>query len=438
METAAEKLAFLGTARMEALAFQEIAPDERHDWLDFSDNDFSSLLPIATKEAKGAKKPSQEKATFKLFSLGVVTARDDWVYDDDLPTLDRKVRWLIDAYNADRARLETSRSSTNLAEMLDTSIKWTRAVKGHLRSGTHLAFNPDLLISANYRPFIKHSLYFSPQLNEVQYRLPRIFGPTGKHVSRTIVFTDPTAQKPFMVLAVDRVFDLHFVGAAAGAVGLPLELPSVEEGHSVENLTDWALDQFKRHYQPGRGKKERPVTKEAIFHYVYGVLHDPTYREKYALNLKREFPRIPFYADFWRWADWGKALMDLHIGYESTVPFSLGRTDIPDEKARKVGLSPKAVLRADKDSGRIVLDSETTLAGVPAEAWAYTLGNRSALEWILDQYKEKTPKDPTIREKFNTYRFADYKDKVIDLLMRVTTVSVETQRIVKAMALTAR
>ncbi|HTQ76591.1 MAG TPA: type ISP restriction/modification enzyme [Burkholderiales bacterium] len=80
-----------------------------------------------------------------------------------------------------------------------------------------------------------------------------------------------------------------------------------------------------------------------------------------------------------------------------------------------------------------MLDTETTLEDVPAEAWNFRLGNRSALEWVLDQYKESKPKDPTIRERFDTYRFADYKEKVIDLLMRVTTVSVETQRIVEAM-----
>jgi hypothetical protein len=94
---------------------------------------------------------------------------------------------------------------------------------------------------------------------------------------------------------------------------------------------------------------------------------------------------------------------------------------------------PKTVLRADKDAGNVQLDSETQLTGVPSEAWTYRLGNRSALEWILDQYKEKTPKEPTIREKFNTYRFADHKEKVIDLLKRVTRVSVETMKIVDAM-----
>lgn len=171
---------------------------------------------------------------------------------------------------------------------------------------------------------------------------------------------------------------------------------------------------------------------------VVGVLHKPVYREKYVLNLKREFPRIAFYADFWQWADWGQRLMDLHIGYESVAPWMLARNDVPDEKSRRADLPPKAMLKADKDAGVVRLDSETALAGIPPEAWDYRLGNRSAIEWVLDQYKEKTPKDPTIREKFNAYRFADYKDKVIDLPARVTTVSVETMKIVEAMRCASR
>ena len=163
------------------------------------------------------------------------------------------------------------------------------------------------------------------------------------------------------------------------------------------------------------------------------MLHDPIYREKYAQNLKREFPRIPFYDDFWRWADWGQKLMAAHIGYEQIEPWPLRRTDTPDKKARAAKQSPIPKLKSDPDNGIIMLDSETQLSGVPKAAWAYRLGNRSALDWILDQYKEKKPKDPTIREKFNTYRFADYKEKVVDLLMRVTRVSVETMEIVEAM-----
>jgi predicted helicase len=127
-----------------------------------------------------------------------------------------------------------------------------------------------------------------------------------------------------------------------------------------------------------------------------------------------------------------------HIGYETVEPWPLERIDVPDERSRKAGLAPKAMLRANKDTGNIALDSETQLTGVPPQAWTYKLGNRSALEWILDQYKEKTPKDPTIHEKFNTYRFADHKEKVTDLLKRVTRVSVETMKIVEAMRMEKR
>jgi predicted helicase len=123
----------------------------------------------------------------------------------------------------------------------------------------------------------------------------------------------------------------------------------------------------------------------------------------------------------------------IHIGYETAEPWSLKRIDVPDEKSSKASLAPKAVLRAGKEAGNIQLDSETQLIGIPAQAWDYKLGNRSALDWILDQYKEKTPKDPTIRANFNTYRFADHKEQVIDLLKRVTRVSVETMKIVEAM-----
>lgn len=130
--------------------------------------------------------------------------------------------------------------------------------------------------------------------------------------------------------------------------------------------------------------------------------------------------------------------MALHIGYEGVAPFALTRHDEPDAKARAAGLQPKALLKSDPVAGTLTLDTETTLRGVPPEAWAYQLGNRCALDWVLDPYKEKKLKDPTIREKFNTYRFADHKEKVIDLLLRVTTLSVETVRIVAGMKAAGR
>ncbi len=425
LETAEEKLSFLGSTRLDTIPFDEIRPDAKHNWINLTSNDFDTLLPLATKETKAAKKPSQERAIFKLFSLGVVTNRDEWVYDDDPDSLEEKVRFLIDAYNADVDRLTGVNDPTRRAEQLDTSIKWTRAVKNDLSKGVRYTYDGSLVINGLYRPFVKRHLYFSRQLNEMPNLMP-LFWRTSIS-NQSIVFSDPSAQKPFMTMSTDCCPDMHLVGAAAGSVVLPLK--SIADGDTeAYNITDWGLEQFRKHYQPGRGRKADPITKEAIFHYVYAVLHDPVYREKYAQNLKRDFPRIPFHPDFKQWAAWGKELMDLHLGYESVEPFPLTRADLPDD-----GHPPKALLKADKDGGRILVDSRTTLSGIPPEAWDYRLGNRSALEWILDQYKEKKPKDPTIRERFNTYRFADYKEKVIDLLARVTTVSLRTTAIVSAM-----
>ncbi len=431
LETREEKLAFLGGAKLSSLPCEELRPDTKQNWINLTSNDFETLLPIASKEVKATRKAGQEKAIFKLFSFGVVTNRDEWVYSHERDDLARKVQELIAAYNVDVNRLRGERKNAKLAELLDTSIKWTRAVKKDLQRGLHYRFEGERVVEALYRPFVKRWLYYSPQLNEMPNKTAGIFA-NGAARNRCVVLTDPTAQKPWMACSVDRLPDMHFVGAAAGTVCLPLERYGAH-GQLEDNLTDWALDQFKKHYQPGRGKKDSPITKEALFHYVYGVLHDPLYREKYALNLKRELPRIPFYPNFWQWADWGKILMDLHIGYETIEPWPLKRTDLPDEKASQAGMAPKAILKADKAAGRITLDSETTLVGVPPEAWDYQLGNRSALEWVLDQYKEKKPKDPTIRAKFDTYRFADHKEKVIDLLARVAAVSVATVKITREM-----
>lgn len=432
METAEEKLMFLSQHPLHGMAMEEVTPDKASNWLNLTSNDFDELLPLASKGAKQGKRG--EKAIFKLFSLGVVTARDEWVYGESSDEVETKVRHLIDAYNAERKRLELHVGDKHLSDKLDYGIKWTRAVKNDLRKQTAYAFDGSRIVRSLYRPFTNRPLYFSQNLNEMQY-LQRELHPAGVPAP-TIMISGAPASKPFQALATDFVPSYDSLEKTQ-----TLPLKYFDGLNWQENITDWALKQFRDHYG-AKGKQAHPITKVAIFHYVYAVLHDPLYREKYALNLKREFPRIPLYGDstatFWQWAQWGERLMALHIGYESVEPWPLVRTDIPDEKAARAGQAPRPLLKADKAGGRIVLDSETTLAGIPPEAWEYKLGNRSALEWVLDQYKESKPRDPTIREKFDTYRFKDHKEKVIDLLARVTRVSVETQGIVKAMRVTPR
>jgi predicted helicase len=159
-------------------------------------------------------------------------------------------------------------------------------------------------------------------------------------------------------------------------------------------------------------------------------LHNPKFINRYSKNLQNEFPRIPLYLDFNKWEKWGKSLMDYHVNYEKISSYPLERDDINPENNRKA-IVPRLISR--KNTGIIEIDTLTNLRGIPKEVWDYRLGTYSAIDWVLERYKEKIPKDPTIRENFNTYKFADHKEQVIDLICKVCTVSVETMKIIRQM-----
>ncbi len=438
------KLDWLKNHQLETISFENINPDKNNNWINLADTDFESLLPLANKETKLGR---ASNAVFELFSLGVITARDEWVYDFNESILQEKVNFLINSYNKDVGK-HHNKTKDEIREAIDYSIKWTRAVKNDLAKGKKYKYDNSLVVDSEYRPFIKKKLYFSKELNEMQYQLPKVF----EGENQVIMFSGEGSSKPFQILVQKKIFNHDILEKTQG---LPL-YRYTSTGERIENITDWGLEQFRNHYKttplslPRRGAGGEVITKEDIFHYTYAVLHNPAYRKKYELNLKREFPRIPFYENFRHWAKWGKKLMDLHINYETAKPFALKlhehKVKAEAKKQKEMfsrveepqalyALQPKikVKLKADKEKGIIELDELTFLSGIPKEAWEYKLGNRSALEWILDQYKEKKPTDPTIAEKFNTYRFADYKTQVIDLLKKVCTVSVETMKIIKEM-----
>jgi predicted helicase len=206
-----------------------------------------------------------------------------------------------------------------------------------------------------------------------------------------------------MVLATDGIADKHVVGAGASCQCFPLS-----------HLTPSAIAQFRRHYSSDC------ITKEDVFHYLYAVLHHPQYRERYAANLKRELPRIPFAPSFGDFAEAGKELARLHVGYESLAPWPLEfveNKNVPySERVVKMKLSP--------DRQSLVVNESLTLAGIPAETFEYRLGSRSALEWVIDQYQVKGESDPN-REDDPGY--------IVRLVGQVVRVSVETARIVKSL-----
>ncbi|MEN8220062.1 MAG: type ISP restriction/modification enzyme [Pseudomonadota bacterium] len=412
LEIAADKLAFLRTSKFNEIDFDRIMPDKNHNWLNIADNDFDELLPLVNKETKLAKSEKEERAVFKLFSLGVVTARDEWVYDFNEQNLIEKVKFFCDFYQQEQTRWDKSDKKFSINDFVDRTLKWTSELEAHFVKNSSIEYNPNCLRQGLYRPFVKKPLYFDEIIIHRLYQLNSIFGIGKPEYNRLICVN--VGNKPFNVLVAAFIPDYHFNGDANC-----LPLYRYKDGNRTDNITDWGLNQFRTHYQ------DNTITKENLFHYTYAVLHHPAYRQKYALNLKREFPRLPFYEDFHQWVAWGKQLMDLHLNYETVQKYPLKRD--------KANAQNKPKLKADKDAGKIHLDAITSLQGVPTQAWEYKLGNRCALEWILDQYKEKKPRDKTIAEKFNNYRFADYKETVIELLQRVCTVSVETMVIIGEM-----
>ena len=413
-ELASQKLAYLREASLDDVAFVSIVPDAKFYWLDQSNSDFNTLITIIREKLSNRDVSPSTQTLFGLYSTGITSHRDDWVYDFDNDLLGIKVRAFINSYEESRAKF----GGTNFQDsMLGTDIKWSSDLVRQLRSDRPNIFDRDSIIPTIYRPFVSKYLYFHNNLNWSLYQMPRIF-PGGKPEQNKVICFSVNG-KDFYTIAADRVFDWHFTGDTQC---LPLYRYTAD-GERVSNITEWGLRQFCDYYG------DDSITDEDIFAYVYAMLHDPAYRQRYEIDLRREFPRVYFHDDFAWWAQQGQELLDLHIRFETTEPWPLDRVD-------NDGVTPKrAILGADKESGVITLDEQTSLAGVPAEAWEYRLGSRSALEWVLDQYKERKPRDPTIRERFNTYRFADHKERVVDLLGRVCAVSAFTTTIVNELSL---
>jgi predicted helicase len=398
-----EKLQWFAENNIKEIPFTHIQPDKNNNWLNIADNNFETLLPLQ----------DEKNAIFNKYFMGVVTARDSWNYDFNKENLEKKIQFFINTYN-------------NLIDIGDNSfpeiIKWSDTLKKHFLKKEKLTFDKNKIVKAFYKPLNVCWFYsdkiLSDRLTNNHYET---FGKKLELTNPCFGIIGKDTVIPFTTFSFQNINDLNSLSNAAGGNKTFSFYKYDANGNQIENITDWGLQQFVKQY----GKKG--ITKEAIFNYVYAVLHNPAYRKKYELNLKREFPRIPFYDDFQKWSKLGKQLMELHINYETVKPYNLQEISTDTKE------TPKAKLKADKETGIIILDENTLLKGIPADAWRYKLGNRSALEWILDQYKESKPKDPTIAEKFNTYKFADYKTQVIDLLKRVCTVSVETIKIIDEM-----
>ncbi|MDE0396921.1 MAG: N-6 DNA methylase [Candidatus Poribacteria bacterium] len=407
------------------IAWQTLQPNAQYTWLtEGLHAEFDTFIPMGTKQTK-AEKGAAANVIFKTYSSGVKTGRDAWVYNFNRNALIGNIQGMTDTYNTEVDRWERREDQrVNVNDFVvydDTKIKWDRELRQHLQRGRYAESAKNKVRNALYRPFTKSNLFFDRVLNNCVYLLPSVFpSPETEKENQVIFLTDKGSEKPFMVLMSDQLTDLHVVGPGCSTQCFPFYTYNEDGTNRQENITDWALAEFRTHY------RDDTITKWNIFHYNYGLLHHPTYREKYAMNLKRDLPHIPFAEDFWGFTKAGKALADLHVNYESVPKYKLRKVETPD---MRVNWNVEK-MKLSKDKTQLKYNDFLTLDGIPPETYDYKLGTRSALEWVIDQYRVKTDKRSGIKNDPNR---VDEPQYIVDLVGRVITVSLKTVEIVKSL-----
>ena len=419
----ARTFAFLDANRhVGSVTWQELIPNKRHTWLTADlHTDFDTFIPIGSKSAK-AIQGDAEGTLFKTYSLGVATNRDAWVYNFNRTSLTENVQRMIKCYNAQTLEWvgTKNKSGVNLHDFVDSDpqkISWSEGLKRKLRGGQLAEFAESKLRHSLYRPFTKTNLFFDRVLNERVSIFPSIFPiPDAEKENRVICVAGIGDRKGFGCLATSSIpsLDLAFEKNQC----FPFYTYDEDGTNRRENITDWTLTQFRTRY------RDDTITKWDIFHYTYGILHHPDYRERYQENLKRDLPHIPFTEGFWGFAKAGARLTDIHVNYESQPEYDkLNPIETP---GMQVDLSVDR-MKFSKDKTRLKYNDFLTLEGIPPEVFDYRLGNRSALEWVVDQYRVKIDKRSGIQNNPNREEDPEY---ILRLIGQVITVSLETVDIV--------
>lgn len=467
--TREEKLDLVACSTIESLSWKQIQPNKEGDWLQQRNDKFATWPVIGEKKGTVT-------TFFGTYSAGLKTGRDAWSYSSATAQLVENIGTHVANYHQAQellrsAGFDESKQGVDALfaqhpELVDsTQGSWNVNLKQELARGTEIAVDTDRVYSSLYRPFFKQRNYFAKELIDRQYQLPSMF-PTQRHDNIGYYALNPGAEKPFAVFATNLLPDLALYGSNAGQFfprftwepveasdgGLFGEGASISKGETSiygqvggvvagyvrkDNITD----EIKALYRDALGAD---VTGDDIFHFVYGKLHDPEYRTKYAADLKKVLPHIETPGtreDFEKLARAGEQLMDLHVNYEDLEPYPLEITvkGDPDDRETWRVVKPKWAKKKDPETGKNVSDTtkmiyntKVTISGIPEEAEEYQLGSRSALGWIIDRYQVKKDKASGIVNDPN-----DWADEVgnpryiVDLVGKVTRVAVETVRIVR-------
>ncbi len=408
-----EKLDYLQKKNIKDILFDKIIPNKRGYWLNTVNSDFEEFIPVISKNKK-------DKTIFTKSSLGVATNRDLWVYDHDEHLLSEKVKYFIHTYNE---LLKKHVGKDKAFE--DIRMKWSSTLHNHFKSINELeSYTKGKNIISLYRPFSKRYYYaekiLSDRLTENHYK---IFGKNLDKENICIHFSGISSSRKFQVLTSKLFVSLDFLEKTNA-----LPLYTYKNNQREDNITKWALEQFQDYYS------DQKIMKKDIFHYIYAVLNHEAYIQKYAVELSRDYPRIPFYKPFKELATLGEVLMHIHLNFETLDP--LEGVKVLHKTKEKTGMIPK--LKVLKKEGVVLIDNQTSIEGIPPKAFEYKLGQRSPIEWALDQHKPLSTSSSqkanygVIFERFNTpvneqKRFKKIsRPLLIDLIPRLANLSLKT------------
>ena len=428
--------------------WKEITPDLHHDWIGQRSSAFRMLYPMGTKRGT---KGIREEPVLQFYSLGLTTARDTYIYNFSRDRCQAQGRAMVESYmGAMRVLDDNPRATVEEVESEHaTHVRWDRELRNNLRRRRKVEYSAASVRKVQYRPFVKQHCYLENVLIKLKGHWERMF-PEEDTENRAIYIPGIGSTKPFSALMIDTTPDLHCVafgqcfpryryeiptdpqktlfGAEQESDNPQATLPGIDRRRErVDNISDGTLRAFRTHYD------DDSITKDQIFDYIYGVLHAPDYRERFANDLAKQLPRVPFATDFHEFADGGRRLADLHVGYERCAehPLEVEFTHSGESEPRHFRMGPRAMRFKDEERSILEVNEHVKVTGIPSSAHEYEVNGRTPLQWFMDRYRIVQDKKSGIVNDPNGW--FEHPEDLITAIQRIVHVSIETTAIVAAL-----
>ena len=416
------------------IRWQKITPNAEHDWINQRHPEFLKFLPIGDKSNK--KKVNFISSAFSFYIGGLQTSRDAWIYNFSKQKVLSNMKFMIDCYNSqvsDYKKLSPNKKIKDFIEKNPTKISWSSSLINYFERGIIGVFSENKIKISMHRPFTKQHLYADTTF----IHRPAILGilfPNTNTKNFLICIPNVGVEKDFFALMVDTVPDFSNI---TGVQCFPLYtyeksnkdgvFDKNKHGNRTENIPDATLTMFRDHYNDPK------ISKQDIFYYVYGLLHSPHYKTKYAVDLKKMLPRIPMHTQFHVFSKAGKDLGQLHVNYEDAPEYPLREMsqNLVDATNRKVVKMKFAKDGTTTDKTAIIYNDQIILQDIPIRAYQYIVNGKSAIEWVMDRYQVAVHKDSQIKNDPNEW--SEDPNYIIKLLKKVVYVSMESVKIIESL-----